>query len=232
MSAVLTPARRLQAVHRRRLGRRAPEAREVAVARHPLVPLVHQPLKAPPFDPLRQAVAGHDLDLDLRHHAQHADRHLRRGQQIGRRLVDHDHLAGAVDDPAAAHRGREALQTDARPVGGGADRAADALCVDVALVGKREARVPERLAEHADGRPRQGLHASPGGVDLGDPGQIGEIEHRARRSGAPARTSGRWPRRARPRRRRSPRARLPAPRARSPGTRAGRACRSDFRPSS
>jgi hypothetical protein len=164
----------------------------VPVPRDPVVPFVEEALEAPLLDPLHKPVAGHGLDLDLGHDAEHADRHLGGGEQVGRRPVDHDHLAPAVDQTARPQRRREALQADARPVRGRADRAGDPLGVDVALIAQREAGLPERVAEGADRRSGQRPHPAGRGVDVRDAAQVGEVDQGPvgqvhRREGVPGR---------------------------------------------
>ena len=162
----------LQAVERRpnpRPGTRSIE--KWRCARDPLVELGDQLVVRPVLDALGEPVGRHDLDLDLGHHAEHADRDLggARGRS-GRRLVDLDDLA------RAGRRSGSAAAPPRSSAGGCRSRASPCRsrrrCPACRCRPGSRARGRRPTAARRSspiGRAGQRRDPAPGGVDRGDP---------------------------------------------------------------
>jgi hypothetical protein len=151
----------------------------VPVGVHELVPSLGDLSVRQVQDALADPVRRRHRDLDLGHHAEHADGDLAGVEQLRRRLRHLDHLAGARDDAGPAQGRGERAEANARAVRAGADRATDLLGVDVALVREREARLPQRLAERPDAGAGERRRTTTLGVGAEHAGEIRELQHNA-----------------------------------------------------
>ncbi len=169
-------ARAFERVERRRVVRRHPEEREMAVRAREVVEALPCLCPLPVFDALAQPVGGGDLELELGDGAEHPDGNLGGVERIGIVFADVDHLTARRDDAHAAHGRREAAELQARAVRRGRHGAGDLLGDDVSLVREREPARPQRLAEVADGRRGADDDATALRIDRADAAEPAHVE--------------------------------------------------------
>jgi hypothetical protein len=123
-----------------------------------------------------QAITRHDLDLEPGHDPEQSDRHPGRMEESFVLLADVHHLAMAVDDARRPQHRRKTSVVAARAFGTCGDRARHRLGVDVALVGQRDARIPERGADISDGRASKDRRTQCVAVRVENAGQSVQLE--------------------------------------------------------